>query len=101
MVSDDIALANPVYTEEHKQRFRTDPKFIAEHRRNETRELNGLFAVDVTWIDSPMSNQFAEIVTAQTKAKLSKKPELAEIFVPEWKVRPSNSTVDISLIHFV
>jgi len=72
------------FDEEMIERFKTDPEFHWRYRKDLEIELNA--AHGVTQLHHPMQKGARELFTEHMKAKLAKKPEIAEKMIPQFAV---------------
>ena len=83
LLTDDINVINPTYTQEHKQKFRKDPAALGKHRHDiENFLMAG--SPDLFIKDSGLQQFMIGGFTQLTQFKLQKKPELMDLFLPKW-----------------
>ncbi|KAL8277250.1 hypothetical protein RQP46_010319 [Phenoliferia psychrophenolica] len=99
--TDDPEKANPKYTKEQIKIFQTDPVALNDHRKSQASEVNGLFASDITITGSPMQIAFKALVEKLTRDKLTRKPELADLFVPTWPIGCRRATPGVGYLSAV
>ncbi|KIW96770.1 uncharacterized protein Z519_02161 [Cladophialophora bantiana CBS 173.52] len=71
------------YTEEDKERFRTDRTYFRDYRRQIDSEMNKFFYALLK--DSPQQQGLYDASIALHKERLAKKPELFEKLTPTWQ----------------
>jgi cation diffusion facilitator CzcD-associated flavoprotein CzcO len=79
------AAVNPKYSEQEKQRFRDDPEYQRNYRRDIEHEMNMRF-VQTALKDSPGAAAAIKRVRMLMEERLAAKPELRDILIPEWNV---------------
>ncbi len=73
------------YTEEQKERFRTDPEYLKQYRREVDHELNGRFPN--FYKGSPAQQASRDVIEKSMREKLAKMdPELREKLIPDFDV---------------
>jgi cation diffusion facilitator CzcD-associated flavoprotein CzcO len=77
--------ANPAYSEDQRRRFRDDPEYLRKYRKEIEHENNARFAF-TTFKDSAAAAEAIQRLTDIMKKRLERKPELAELLIPEWNV---------------
>jgi len=84
--NEDPARINPWYTDEDRKKWQENPETLLKHRKDITTNVNTFFAAGFTIEGSDISKQFREAVTEATVRKLVKKPELQDVFIPNWDI---------------
>ena len=77
--------SNPPYSEAERQRFNDDPAYLARYRKEIEHENNGRFTF-TTCKDSEGAKAAIPKLAGIMRKRLAKKPELAELLIPEWHV---------------
>lgn len=73
------------YTEEQKEKFRSDPEYLKRYRREVDHELNGRFPN--FYKGSPAQKMSREIIEKSMRERLSKMdPALREKLIPDFDV---------------
>ncbi|KAK3900346.1 hypothetical protein C8A05DRAFT_36022 [Staphylotrichum tortipilum] len=73
------------YTEEQKERFRTDPEYLKQYRREVDHELNGRFPN--FYKGSAAQKSSRDVIEKSMREKLAKmEPELREKLIPDFDV---------------
>ncbi|RFU28543.1 hypothetical protein B7463_g7793, partial [Scytalidium lignicola] len=75
---------NPVYTEEDKRRFRTDPKYHNKYRKELVHRINKAFRLFIR--DSPENIDATKFAIKQMSEKLNYDKELCEKLIPKWEL---------------
>ncbi|VDC04248.1 unnamed protein product [Peniophora sp. CBMAI 1063] len=80
----DDAGDDHVFTEEEKERFRSDPQFYSQFREKLEASLHAF--AEVILRDSPVQAAGSKMVRDGMKAKLAGRPDLADKLIPHWPV---------------
>lgn len=72
------------YTEEQKERFRNDPEYFKQFRRDIEHGMNARFPV--FYKNSENQAKVREIVTKSMRARLKNDPVLCEKLIPKFEV---------------
>ncbi|ORY90734.1 hypothetical protein BCR35DRAFT_323518 [Leucosporidium creatinivorum] len=81
----DPQTSNPAYTDAERKRFRDDPAYLARYRWEIEHENNARFTL-TTRKDSEGAMAAIPKLAAIMKARLARKPELADLLIPDWHV---------------
>lgn len=81
----DPETSNPPYTEAEKKAFAEDSELLRRYRKKIEQENNSRFAGS-TLKGSPGAEAAIPRLTAIMKKRLAKKPELADLLIPDWHV---------------
>jgi len=82
--NEDPDIINPWYTDEDRKMWKEKPETLLKHRKEICTSTNASFTYGLTHEGSDVSKQFREAVIEATRQKLSKKPDLIEVFTPNW-----------------
>ena len=74
---------NPAYSESQKDIFRRQPEELLLHRANILQALNSAFAQGYGETGSKFQRETRPLLEAWLRAKLARKPELHDLFLPE------------------
>jgi hypothetical protein len=77
--------ANPAYTEIERKRFHDDPQYLRQYRK-EIEQENNFRYTSIHRKDSPAATQAVSVLSQIMRDRLNRKPELAELLIPEWHV---------------
>lgn len=83
---DDEEFSNPHYSDEHKAAFEKDPELLHKHRKDILYSTNKMFAQGITELDSKMREEAEKMYVQMTTAKLAKRPDLLDLFLPKWSI---------------
>ncbi|CAK9780558.1 FAD/NAD(P)-binding domain-containing protein [Cutaneotrichosporon oleaginosum] len=84
--SDEESFSNPFYSDEQKEKLTNDAAFMQKHRKDILDSTNKMFAYGLTELDSEARKQGEAMYVEMTKAKLAKRPDLLDLFLPKWSI---------------